>query len=470
MQNRYSEKELNEIKRFLPYILATAIFMQMLDSTILNTALPAIAEDLKVSPLNMQSAIISYVITLALFIPISGFLADKFGTKKTFILSLIIFALGSLLCALSYSLGFLVFSRIIQGIGGSLMTPVARLALIKAYDRREVVRAMNYAIIPALIGPVAGPLIGGYLVDFLSWHWIFLINIPIAIMGVLLGIKYMPDFYTFKQKLDLRGFLIFGASSVLLSIGLEIITDKVYFIYGLITLIAGFVLLPIYYFHAKRKENPLFPVSLLKVRTFRVGIVGNLACRLGISALPLLIPLLMQVDYNQTAVISGWIIAPMALSSMIAKPVVVPILNRFGYRKILLFNTIIIGILIMILAIPSRECSVYIFLPIIITIGFFNSVQFTAMNSISIADLRDYQPSSGNSLLSVNQQLSFGFGIAIGLAVLRFFQGREWFTQNAMHWAFRLTFITMGVITILSTIVFSYLHKSDGDNLKSKRY
>ena len=245
MQNKYSERELDAIKKFLPYILATAIFMQMLDSTILNTALPSMANDLGVSPLNMQSAIISYVITLALFIPISGFLADKFGTKKIFIVSLIIFSLGSLLCALSYSLSFLVFARIIQGLGGALMTPVARLALIKTYNKSELVIAMNYAVIPALIGPIAGPLVGGYLVDYLSWHWIFLINIPIAIGGILLGLKYMPDFFVGKQKLDFKGFLIFGFASVLLSIGLEIITDESYFIYGITCLIIGFLFLPL---------------------------------------------------------------------------------------------------------------------------------------------------------------------------------------------------------------------------------
>lgn len=467
MKNNDTNIELKAIKKYLPYILASAIFMQMLDGTILNTALLAIGKDLNVSPLNMQSAIISYVITLALFIPISGYLADKFGTKKIFVASLMIFALGSLMCALSYSLSFLVFSRIIQGLGGALMTPVARLALMKTYDRNEFVVAMNYAIIPALIGPVAGPLVGGYLVDYLSWHWIFLINIPIAAISILLSIKYMPDFYEREQKLDFKGFCLFGASSVLLSIGLEIVTEQQFRFLGIIALTIGFLLLPLYYWHAKNKANAIFPVSLLKVRTFRIGILGNLVCRLGIGALPLLIPLFMQVDYKQTATLSGWIVAPMALSSMIAKPIVVPILNKFGYRKVLLYNTLFIGVLIMLLAIPSKSVSVYVFLPMVIVIGFFNSIQYTAMNSIAIADLRNYQTSSGNGLLSVNQQLSLGFGIAIGLALLRFYQSREWFAQESMHWAFRFTFLSVGLVTILSTLVFSYLHASDGNNLKT---
>ncbi|HUN03592.1 MAG TPA: MFS transporter [Niabella sp.] len=187
------------IKKLLPFILATAIFMQMLDSTILNTSLPAIAKDLNESPLNMQNAIISYVLTLALFMPVSGFLADKFGTRKIFILSLALFSAGSLFCSLSQNLTQLVVSRIIQGLGGSLMTPVGKLALIKTFPKNELIKAMNYAIIPALIGPVLGPLVGGYMVDYLSWHWIFLINIPIGVLGILLSIKYMPDYVSDYQ-------------------------------------------------------------------------------------------------------------------------------------------------------------------------------------------------------------------------------------------------------------------------------
>lgn len=194
-------------KKILPLILATAIFMQMLDSTILNTSLPSIAKDLNESPLNMQNAIISYVLTLALFMPVSGFLADKFGTKKVFIISLILFSLGSLLCSLSPNLTVLVVSRVIQGIGGSLMTPVGKLALIKTFDKSELLKAMNFAIIPALIGPVLGPLIGGYMVDYLSWHWIFLINLPIGILGIVLSVKYMPNYFSKIIDFDFKGFL-----------------------------------------------------------------------------------------------------------------------------------------------------------------------------------------------------------------------------------------------------------------------
>ncbi|MCT3735357.1 MFS transporter [Elizabethkingia anophelis] len=455
-------------KKILPVILATAIFMQMLDSTILNTSLPSIAKDLQESPLNMQNAIISYVLTLAVFMPVSGFLADKFGTKKVFISSLILFSIGSLFCALSQNLTQLVLSRVIQGIGGSLMTPVGKLALIKTFDKNELLKAMNFAIIPALIGPVLGPLVGGYLVDYFSWHWIFLINIPIGIIGIILGSKFMPDYKAESLDFDLKGFLIFASASLLLSVSLELFGDLQNITPVLFIFILGFLFLYYYYRHAKRDENPIFPLNLFKVRTFRVGIVGNLATRLGISSVPLLLPLMIQIAYKQSAVTSGWIITPMAITAIFAKSYVIKILDTYGYRKTLMTNTFIIGSLICLLAIPGINTSIYWFTPIIAVLGFFNSIQFTSMNTISIADLRNFQTSSGNSLLSVNQQLAIGFGITFGLIVLKLFENSA-LIKGDIHNAFRYTFLTIGILTIISGFVFRRLHISDGKNMKSKQ-
>ncbi|MYY42803.1 MFS transporter [Elizabethkingia anophelis] len=455
-------------KKLLPVILATAIFMQMLDSTILNTSLPSIAKDLQESPLNMQNAIISYVLTLAVFMPVSGFLADKFGTKKVFISSLILFSIGSLFCALSQNLTQLVVSRVIQGIGGSLMTPVGKLALIKTFDKNELLKAMNFAIIPALIGPVLGPLVGGYLVDYFSWHWIFLINIPIGIIGIVLGSKFMPDYKSESLDFDLKGFLIFASASLLLSVSLELFGDLQNITPVLFIFILGFLFLYYYYWHAKRDENPIFPLNLFKVRTFRVGIIGNMATRLGISSVPLLLPLMIQIAYKQSAVTSGWIITPMAITAIFAKSYVIKILDTFGYRKTLMTNTFIIGSLICLLAIPGINTSIYWFTPIIAVLGFFNSIQFTSMNTISIADLRNFQTSSGNSLLSVNQQLAIGFGITFGLIVLKLFENSD-LIKGDVHNAFRYTFLTIGILTIISGFVFRRLHISDGKNMKSKQ-
>lgn len=455
------------VKKVLPLILATAIFMQMLDSTILNTSLPSIARDLNESPLNMQNAIISYVLTLAVFMPASGFLADRFGTRKVFIFALILFSLGSVFCALSQNLTHLVISRVIQGVGGSLMTPVGKLALIKTFERNELLKAMNFAIIPALIGPVLGPLVGGYMVDYLSWHWIFLINIPIGLLGIILGLKYMPNYNSRETDFDLKGFLIFAAASLLLSISLELFGDMQNITPVLLIFILGFLFLYYYYYHAKRDGNPIFPLNLFQVRTFRVGIVGNLATRLGISSVPLLLPLMIQIAYNQSAVTSGWIIAPMAITAMFGKSSVLKILNKYGYKKTLMVNTFIIGVLICSLAIPNINSSLFWFVPIIAVLGFFNSIQFTSMNTISIADLRNFQTSSGNSLISVNQQLAIGFGIAFGLIVLKIYENSPELIKHETHNAFRYTFLTVGILTILSSLVFRRLHVFDGKNMRS---
>lgn len=457
----------DSIKKILPLILATAIFMQMLDSTILNTSLPSIARDLQESPLNMQNAIISYVLTLALFMPVSGFLADKFGTKKIFISSLVVFSLGSLFCSLSQNLTELVISRVVQGIGGSLMTPVGKLALIKTFDKNELLKAMNYAIVPALIGPVLGPLVGGYLVDYLSWHWIFLINIPIGILGIVLSIRYMPNYKSMVIDFDLKGFLMFAMASVLLSMSLELMGNAKNITPVLLVFLLGFLMLFFYYRHAQRDKNPIFPLNLFQVRTFRVGILGNLATRLGISSIPLLVPLMIQIAYGQSAFVSGWIVAPMALTSMFGKSAVIKILDRFGYRSTLMVNTFIIGVLICCLAIPGAHSSIYWYVPILLLLGFFNSIQFTSMNTISIADLRAYHTSSGNSLVAVNQQFAIGFGISFGLIVLKLFEGDIKLIHNETHNAYRYTFLIMGVITIISGLVFRRLHSKDGENMRS---
>lgn len=461
-----TEQNNEAIKKVLPIILATSIFMQMLDSTILNTSLPSIAKDLNESPLDMQNAIISYVLTLALFMPVSGFLSDKFGTKKVFIFALFLFSLGSLFCSLSQNLTHLVLARIVQGVGGSLMTPVGKLALIRTFPKNELLKAMNFAIVPALIGPVLGPLVGGYMVDYLSWHWIFLINIPFGLIGILLSLKYMPNYKSTIIDFDLKGFFIFAAASLLLSISLELFGNTVRVSPVLLILMGGFLMLYWYYRHAERDNNPIFPLNLFQVRTFRVGIVGNLATRLGISSIPLLLPMMIQIAYGQSAVVSGWIVAPMALTAMFGKSVVIRILNTFGYRKTLMVNTFIIGVLICCLAIPSIHTSIYWYIPIIAILGFFNSIQFTSMNSISIADLRQYHTSSGNSLISVNQQLAIGFGIAFGLLVLKVFQGDVKLIHNEIHNAFRYTFLIVGFLTIVSGLIFRRLHFKDGDNLK----
>lgn len=277
----------------------------------------------------------------------------------------------------------------------------------------------------------------------------------------------MPNYRAAGAEFDLKGFLIFAAASLLLSIALELFGNIQNITPVLVVFILGFLFLYYYYKHAKKDSSPIFPLNLFQVRTFRVGIVGNLATRLGISSVPLLLPLMIQIAYKQSAVTSGWIIAPMALTAMFGKSYVIRILDVFGYRQTLMVNTFIIGTLICLLAIPDVHTSLYWFIPIIAVLGFFNSIQFTSMNTISIADLRNFQTSSGNSLISVNQQLAIGFGIAFGLIVLKIFENTD-LVKGEIHNAFRYTFLTVGILTIISGFVFRRLHMSDGKNMKSK--
>lgn len=452
----------------LPWIAAMAFFMQALDATILNTALPAIAQSLNRSPLAMQSAIISYTLTVAMLIPVSGWLADRFGTRRIFMLAVSLFTLGSLACALSNSLGMLVVFRIVQGIGGAMMMPVARLALLRAYPRSELLPVLNFVTMPGLVGPILGPVLGGVLVTWASWHWIFLINIPIGIAGLFYARKYMPDFTTPRRRFDMSGFLLFGVSLVLFSIGIELFGEKLVASWLALTIIfSSIVLFYAYIRHARHHPSPLISLPIFKTRTFSVGIAGNIASRLGTGCVPFLMPLMLQVGFGYTALIAGCMIAPTALGSILAKSTVTQVLRWFGYRKTLFGITVIIGVMIAQFALQSPSMEVWLLILPLFILGMAMSTQFTAMNTITLADLTDENASSGNSVLAVTQQLSISLGVAVSAAVLRFYEGFE--SANTIE-QFHYTFITMGVITLISASVFLLLKPKDGRNLIKERH
>lgn len=452
----------------LPWIAAMAFFMQALDATILNTALPAIAHSLNRSPLAMQSAIISYTLTVAMLIPVSGWLADRFGTRRVFIIAVSLFTLGSLACALSSSLTELVIFRVIQGIGGAMMMPVARLALLRAYPRSELLPVLNFVTMPGLVGPILGPVLGGVFVTWASWHWIFLINIPIGVIGILYARKYMPNFTTPRRRFDIGGFLLFGLSLVLFSSGIELFGEKIVATWQALAVIAvSLLLLVAYVRHARRHPTPLISLSLFKTHTFSVGIAGNLATRLGTGCVPFLMPLMLQVGFGYPAIIAGCMIAPTSIGSIIAKSTVTQVLRWFGYRKTLVGITVFIGLMIAQFSLQSPEMPLWMLLLPLFVLGMAMSTQFTAMNTITLADLTDDNASSGNSLLAVTQQLSISLGVAISAAVLRFYEG---FDNASTVQQFHYTFITMGVITIISALMFMLLRAKDGRNLISERH
>ncbi|ULJ64520.1 DHA2 family efflux MFS transporter permease subunit [Wielerella bovis] len=452
--------------RFLPMLLALCVFMQMLDATILNTALPTMARDLNESPLHMQTAIVSYVLTLALLMPLSGWLCDRFGIKRVFFWAMIIFVAGSALCAAAPNLSLLVLARIVQGIGGAMMTPVPRLVMVRAYDKSQLINMMNYVVMPALIGPILGPVVGGYLVEYVSWHWIFLINLPFGLAAAWFTHKIMPDFPRMSENkpFDLLGFLLFGSGAVGISFAVELIQyPNATWFAGLSAFFACSALFA-YTRHAHHIENPLYDKNLFRVRTYRLGLSGNLMSRIGMSSMPFLLPLLLQVGFGHSAALAGWALAPVALASIAAKPLVKPMAMRLGYRKMLIVNTCMGGIIIMLLAVPSPNAPLWTLLPLLLLMGLCNSIQFTGMNTLTLADLRQHQAASGTSLMSVNQQLAVGFGTAISAALLRYFSMQPEIVPN-MHTAFRYTLIIMGSFTIVSGLIFARLHPRDGENL-----
>ncbi|WP_034918283.1 multidrug transporter subunit MdtD [Erwinia sp. 9145] len=450
----------------LPWIAAMAFFMQALDATILNTALPAIARSLNRSPLAMQSAVISYTLTVAMLIPVSGWLADRFGTRKVFIIAVSLFTLGSLACALSNSLTMLVSFRVMQGIGGAMMMPVARLALLRAYPRSELLPVLNFVTMPGLIGPVLGPMLGGILVTWATWHWIFLINIPMGVLGIIYARKYMPDFTTPKRRFDLIGFILFGFGLVLLSSGIELFGERIVATsIAVAVTFGGVLLLLLYIFHARRASTPLIPLPMFRTRTFSVGILGNVASRLGTGCVPFLMPLMLQVGFGYSALLAGCMMAPTALGSLLAKSMVTQVLRWFGYRNTLVWISVIIGALIASFALQTPAMGLALLLLPLFVLGMAMSTQFTAMNTITLADLNDANASSGNSMLAVTQQIAIGFGVAVSAAVLRFYENFDGSTEQHFH----ATFLTMGLLTVISGLVFRMLKPGDGRHLISNR-
>ncbi|WP_421511268.1 multidrug transporter subunit MdtD [Enterobacter sp. JS8-1] len=452
----------------LPWIAAMAFFMQALDATILNTALPAIAQSLNRSPLAMQSAIISYTLTVAMLIPVSGWLADRFGTRKIFMLAVTLFTLGSLACALSTSLTELVIFRVLQGIGGAMMMPVARLALLRAYPRSELLPVLNFVTMPGLVGPILGPVLGGVFVTWASWHWIFLINIPIGVAGLFYARKYMPDFTTPRRSFDMGGFFLFGLSLVLFSSGMELFGEKIVATWiALSVILAGILLFLLYIRHASRHPTPLISLGLFNTRTFSVGIAGNIASRLGTGCVPFLMPLMLQVGFGYPALIAGCMMAPTAMGSILAKSTVTQVLRWFGYRKTLVGVTVFIGLMIAQFSLQSAVLPVWMLILPLFVLGMAMSTQFTSMNTITLADLTDENASSGNSVLAVTQQLSISLGVAVSAAVLRFYEGFD--SANTVE-QFHYTFITMGALTVVSALVFMLLKPKDGRNLIKERH
>jgi EmrB/QacA subfamily drug resistance transporter len=459
-------------KALLPWLVAVAFFMESLDTTILNTAVPTIAAALQVAPLSMKSVLSSYTLSLAVFIPISGWMADRFGTRRVFASAIGLFTLGSFLCGVSTNIHTLVACRIIQGCGGAMMVPVGRLTLVRTFPKSELIRVMSFVAIPALIGPMLGPIAGGVVVGYLHWRVIFFLNIPIGLAGLLLVYLHLPDYSDRTVKpLDVVGLIMFGSGIALLSYVLEIFGEHTLSVLEIVGLLAiSLALLAGYGMHATHTPTPLLRLNLLRIRTFGIAVAGSFVTRIGIAGAPFLLPLLYQVGLGYTAVQSGLLIMPQAIAAMGSKIVTTRLLSTLGYRGILISNTLILGVLLFAFGTIGEHTPVWLIVLLALCYGTFTSLQYTSMNTLVFADVDDAQTSSASTIVSTFQQLSISFGVAAaGLTTALFVPDRFRSTPEDLIHGTHRAFLVLGIFTMLSTLVFSSLKSADGANVSQHK-
>jgi EmrB/QacA subfamily drug resistance transporter len=459
-------------KRLLPWLVAVAFFMELLDTTILNTAVPAISESLHVTSLSMKSVLASYTLSLAVFIPISGWMADRFGTRRVFSSAIGLFTLGSLLCGLSSDIRLLVACRILQGCGGAMMVPVGRLTLVRTFAKFELVRAMSFVAIPGLIGPMLGPIAGGLIVRYLHWRMIFFVNVPIGLVGLLMVHLYLPDYREERTPpLDVVGLILFGSGIGLLSYLLEVFGEHTLSMGEIAGLLAmSMSLIAGYWLHAKRMDFPLLHLRLLRIRTFGTAGAGSFFTRLGVGGVPFLLPLLYQVGLGFTPVQSGLLIMPQAVASMCMKFAMPRILAALGYRGVLISNTLAIGLLLLLFATIGPHTAVWAIVLLALVYGACTSLQFTSINTLIYADITEEETSHASTIASTMQQMSMSFGVALaGLAAAYFIPAGFRSNPAQMIRGIHQSFVALGVFTVISTIMFRRLQRGDGDIVRQQK-
>jgi EmrB/QacA subfamily drug resistance transporter len=452
-------------KQLLPWLVAVAFFMESLDTTILNTAVPAIAEALKVAPLSMKAVLSSYTLSLAVFIPISGWMADRYGTRRVFASAIGLFTLGSFLCGISSNIHWLVACRVLQGCGGAMMVPVGRLTIVRTFAKSELIRAMSFVAIPGLVGPMLGPIAGGLIVAYFHWRVIFFVNLPIGLAGLILVYVHLPDYREKSNPLDVVGLILFGSGIALLSYVLEVFGEHTLSVGEILGLLAiSIALLAGYGLHAAKVPFPLLELSLFRIRTFRAAVSGSFFTRLGIGGIPFILPLLYQVGMGFSPIHSGLLMMPQAIAAMSLKMTMPGILARFGYRGVLISNTVILGLLIVLFATIGVGTPVWLIIAQMFCFGFFSSLQYTSMNTLVYADVSEEQASSASSIASTMQQMSISFGVATAsLVTAMFIPNRFHSSPPQMIHGIHDGFFVLGGLTVLSTIVFRELKSLDGN-------
>jgi EmrB/QacA subfamily drug resistance transporter len=457
-------------ERLIPLIVATALFMENMDSTVIATSLPAIAADIGTSPLTLKLAITSYLLSLAVFIPASGWTADRFGARMVFSLAIGVFMVGSIGCALSSSVTDFVIARIVQGIGGAMMTPVGRLVLLRTIDKSALVNAMAWVTVPALVGPVIGPPLGGFITTYFSWHWIFLINIPIGLLGIFMAMRYIdPIRSDDPERFDLYGLVLAGIGLAGIAFGLSVAGLNLLPWTIVVALVAiGIISMTLYVIHARRTASPVLDFSLLNLSTMHASIIGGFMFRLGIGALPFLLPLLMQVGFGLSPFRSGLVTFASAVGAMGMKTLAARIIRTFGFRNMMTINAVVSSVFLAACALFTVTTPLLLIMIILVVGGFFRSLQFTAINTVAYAEVEPGQMSRATTLVSVNQQLAISAGVAVGaFCVESTMLVRH--MQELDATVFAPAFLVVSIISALSAYFFWQMPDDAGHEISGRK-
>jgi EmrB/QacA subfamily drug resistance transporter len=454
---------------FVTLIVAVALFMETMDSTVIATSLPAIAADLGEDPIALKLALTSYLLSLAVFIPVSGWMADRFGARTVFRAAIVVFTLGSASCGFAQGLPDFVLFRIIQGMGGAMMVPVGRLVILRSIPKAELISALAWLTVPALMGPVIGPPLGGFISTVFSWRWIFWINIPIGLLGVYLATRFIANFREEAvPPLDLKGFFLSGIGLSGIAFGFTTIGQGLFptpIVIGLFAI--GTTGVWLYVRHARKVPNPLLDLDLLKIDTFFASVVGGFLFRIGVGASPFLLPLFFQLGFGMTPLQSGMLTFATAVGAIAMKTTAAPILRRIGFKRVLVCNAVITAAFTAVAALFTAATPAAVILAVLLVGGFFRSLQFTAINSIAYADVDERSMSKATSFASVVQQLSMSAGVATGALVLEFERmGRE--GHHVLASDFPPAFLVVAALAASSALIFARLPKDAGSSLATR--
>ena len=456
--------------RLIPLIIASALFMENMDSTVIATSLPAMARSLGTDPIVLKLAFTTYLLSLTVFIPVSGWMADRFGSRHVFRVAIAIFTIGSLACGMANSLGGLVAARALQGIGGAMMVPVGRIILLRTVPKAELVDALAWLTIPALIGPLVGPPVGGFITDTVGWRWVFWMNLPFGILAMILATVLMPDTHVDEvPKLDAVGFVLSGLGLSSFIFGLTVMGR------GLlpgwtpsVLVLLGAVLVGFYIRHALSTENPILDLRLLRIETFRAGVVGGSLFRVGVGAVPFLLPLMFQIAYGMTALQSGLITFVAAAGAISMKLGAARMIRRFGFRQLLLVNGLMASASISIMGFLSASTPYLLAISLLFVGGFLRSLQFTALNAMSYSDVDHQQASYATSLYTVVQQLSLSMGVVLAAFVL---EAAQWFRgeMKLTPMDFTIAFVVVAACSVSACVEYLTLSPAAGEAVSGKR-